>query len=65
MVVVKAQPGESADKLIARFRKKVLQSRILLELRERERHKPESERRKERKYRIRHLRELEKQREEE
>lgn len=65
MVVVKAHPGESPDKLIARFRKKVLQSGILLEAKERERHKTESERRKEKKYRVRHLQELEKQREQE
>ncbi|MBI2007382.1 MAG: 30S ribosomal protein S21 [Candidatus Blackburnbacteria bacterium] len=65
MVVVKAKPGESADRLIARFRKKVLYSGILLDARERERHKTESERRKEKKYRVKHLRELEKEREQE
>lgn len=60
MVFVKAQPGESMDKLIARFRKKILQSKILLEYKERERHKTEAEKRKERKYRLERLRELQK-----
>lgn len=60
MVVVKAKPGESADRLIARFRKKILYSGVLLEYRERERHKTAAQRRKERKYRIKHLREIEK-----
>lgn len=63
MVVVKAKPGESADRLISRFRKKIIQTGFLLELRERERHKTGSERRKEKLYRIRHLRELDKKRE--
>lgn len=65
MVVVKAKPGESADRLIARFRKKVLYSGILLDARERAHHKTESERRKEKKYRVKHLRKLEKEREQE
>lgn len=65
MVIVKAKPGESQDKLIARFRKKVLYSGILLEAKERGRHKTEAERRKEKKYRIRHLQELDKKREQE
>lgn len=60
MVVVKARPGESMDKLIARFRKKTLYSGVLLEYRERERHKTGAERRKERKYRVERIRELEK-----
>lgn len=63
MVIVKAKPGESADRLIMRFRKRIIQSGLLLELRERERHKTASERRKERKYAIRHMRELDKKRE--
>jgi ribosomal protein S21 len=61
MVLVKKQKGESDDKLIARFRKKVLSSGLLLEYRERERFKSNSEKRKEKKYRIRHLISLEKQ----
>lgn len=62
MVQVKAKPGESMDKLILRFRKKVLQSGILLELRDRERHKTEAEKRKLRKYQLIHVREIEKKR---
>ncbi len=61
MVSVKKLKGESDDKLIARFRKKVLSSGLLLEYRERERFKSNSEKRKEKKYRIRHLITLEKQ----
>lgn len=61
MVSVKKLKGESDDKLIARFRKKVLSSGLLLEYRERERFKSNSEKRKEKKYRIRHLISLEKQ----
>lgn len=62
MVVVKKQAGESDDKLIARFRKKVAFEGILLDLRDRERYKKPAERRKEKKYRLVHLRELEKKR---
>ncbi|OGM75958.1 hypothetical protein A2191_02770 [Candidatus Woesebacteria bacterium RIFOXYA1_FULL_38_9] len=61
MVVVKKQKGESDDKLIARFRKKVLASKILIDYRERERYKKDSQKRKERKYRIKHLIELQKE----
>lgn len=61
MVSVKKQSGESDDKLIARFRKKVIDSGILLEYRENTRFKSKSERRKEKKYRIKHLISLEKQ----
>jgi ribosomal protein S21 len=62
MVVVKKQKGESDDRLIARFRKKVLASGLLLDYRERERFKKDAERRKEKKYRIRHQIEIEKKR---
>jgi ribosomal protein S21 len=62
MFVVKKKKGESEDRLIARFKKKVLNEGILLELRERERYKKPAEKRKEQKYRIAHLRELEKKR---
>lgn len=42
---VKKEAGESDDKLIAKFRKKVLDSGILLELKKRERYtKPSRER---------------------
>lgn len=62
MFVVKKKKGESEDRLIARFKKKTLNEGILLELRERERYKKPAERRKEKKYRIEYLRELEKKR---
>ena len=62
MFVVKKKKGETEDRLIARFRKKTLNEGILLELRERERYKKPAERRKEKKYRIEFLRELEKKR---
>jgi len=60
MVVVKAKPGESMDRLIQRFRKRIIQSGVLLEYRERERHKTQAEKRKENKYRVAHLREIQK-----
>ncbi|MGD0523407.1 MAG: 30S ribosomal protein S21 [Candidatus Microgenomates bacterium] len=62
MFVVKKNKGESEDKLIARFKKKVLNEGLLLELRDRERYKKPAERRKEQKYRIKHMIELEKKR---
>lgn len=62
MFVVKKKKGESEDRLIARFKKKVLNEGLLLELKERERYKKPAERRKENKYRIKHLIELEKKR---
>lgn len=62
MVVVKPKPGESQDKLILRFKKRILNSGILLEIKDRERHKSQAEKRKLRKYEIRHLRDLAKKR---
>lgn len=62
MVVVKPKPGESQDKLILRFRKRVVNSGLLQEAKDRERHKTQSEKRKLRKYEIRHLREISKKR---
>lgn len=62
MFIVKKQKGESDDRLIARFKKKVLNEGILLEMRDRERYKKPAERRKEQKYRIQHQIELEKKR---
>ncbi|OGM25829.1 30S ribosomal protein S21 [Candidatus Woesebacteria bacterium RIFCSPLOWO2_01_FULL_39_61] len=62
MVVVKKKKGESEDRLIARFKKEVLDSGILQEARERSRYKTPSEKRKEQKARIKHLIELEKKR---
>jgi ribosomal protein S21 len=63
MVMVKKQKGESEDKLIARFRKKVLISGVILEYKDRERFKKKSQKRKEQKYRIKHQIEVEKKRE--
>lgn len=62
MFVIKKNKGESDDRLIARFKKKVLDEGIMLELRERDRFKKPAERRKEQKYRIKHQIELEKKR---
>ncbi|RJR28452.1 30S ribosomal protein S21 [Candidatus Microgenomates bacterium] len=62
MVYVKRLKGETDDKLISRFRKKVIISGILPEVFEKSRHKKDSERRKEKKYRIKHQIELEKKR---
>jgi ribosomal protein S21 len=62
LFVVKKKKGESDDRLIARFKKKVLNEGLLLELRDRERYKTPSEKRKEQKYRVKHLIELEKKR---
>lgn len=62
MVVVKKQKGESDDKLIARFRKKVLTSGLLLEYRDRERFEKEAEKRKKKKYRMDFQIKLEKKR---
>ena len=62
MVVVIKKKGESEDRLIARFKKEVLNSGILQEVRERARYKTPSEKRKEQKARIKFLIELEKKR---
>lgn len=62
MVVVTKKKGETEDKLIARFRKMVIDSGIIQEVRDRSRFKSEGEKRKERKARIRHSIELEKKR---
>ncbi len=62
MFVVKKKKGESEDRLIARFKKRVLDEGILLELKDRMSYKKPAERRKEAKYRIKHLIELEKKR---
>jgi ribosomal protein S21 len=62
MVVVKKKKGESDDKLISRFKKKVLNSGILQEVRDKQRYKSPSEKRKEKKARIKHQIELEKKR---
>ncbi len=62
MVVVKKQKGESDDRLIARFRKKVLASKLLIDYKENSRYKKESQKRAEKKKRIKYMIELEKQR---
>ena len=62
MVIVKKQKGESEDRLIARFKKEVLESGILEEVRDRQRHKTEQEKRKEKRSRVKHSIELEKNR---
>ena len=62
MFIVKKKKGESEDKLISRFKKKTLDEGIILEVRDRERYKKPSERKKETKYRIAHMIELEKKR---
>lgn len=62
MVVVVKKKGESEEKLIARFKKKIVDSGILQEVRERARYKSPAERRKEKKARIKFLIELEKKR---
>ena len=62
MFIVKKKKGESEDKLIARFKKKTLDEGIILEARERDRYKKPSEKRKEKKYRIAHMIEIEKKR---
>lgn len=49
MVYVVKQKGESEDKLIARFKKMVMDSNVLQEARDRQRHKTASEKRKDQK----------------
>jgi len=46
--VVRKAPGESNESLIAKFRRKVLADNILQELKEKERYKPPSVKKKER-----------------
>jgi small subunit ribosomal protein S21 len=62
MFIVTKKQGESDDALLARFRKKTVMSGLLLELRDRERFKKPSEKRKEKKYKINFARMLEKKR---
>lgn len=62
MVVVKRKKGESEDRLISRFRKKILNEGIILEARDRQFHTKASEKRKEKKYRIKFYQELERKR---
>jgi small subunit ribosomal protein S21 len=62
VVFVKKKKGESEDRLIARFRKKVVNEGILFEIREKERYKKPSERRQEKIKRVKHQIKLEKKR---
>ncbi|HCR35685.1 MAG: 30S ribosomal protein S21 [Candidatus Woesebacteria bacterium GW2011_GWC2_33_12] len=62
MLIVTKKKGESDDSLLARFRKKTIVSGLMLELRDRERFKKPSEKRKEKKYKIEFQRMLEKKR---
>lgn len=51
MVAVKAEKGESVDKLIRRFKKKIKKSDLMGQLRERRYYKKPSDKRKEKKRR--------------
>lgn len=62
MVVVTKKPGESDDRLIARFKKRVLDEDIIQEARDRSQYIPPSQKRKEKKYRQAFRRELERKR---
>ena len=62
MVVVKKPKGKSDEWLIAQFRKKVTESGLLEDYRNNTRFKKGSEKRKEQKYRLAHMRALEKKR---
>lgn len=55
MVFVKKKKGESDDKLISRFRKKVVNSGVLEEARLRKHHVPKSQKRKEKKARLKYI----------
>ncbi len=46
-VVIKAQPGDTADQIIRKFKKKILQDQLLTELKDREFYKKPSIRKKE------------------
>lgn len=46
--VVRKKPGDTEEKLIAEFRKRVQANRVLPEIRDREYHKPDSVKKKER-----------------
>lgn len=61
MVSVKRGPGDTNDSLVAKFRKYVTRSGLLDEVRERGRFISKAEKRKEKKDRIKHQIELNKQ----
>jgi len=62
VVIVKKKKGESEDKLISRFKKKIIYSGLIPEIRERDRFKSKAEKKKEKKARVKHQIELEKKR---
>jgi ribosomal protein S21 len=62
MVIVKKKKGESEDKLITRFKRRVVNSGLLQEARDRSRFVSKAEKRKENKARKKHRIELEKKR---
>lgn len=62
MVVVKKKKGESENKLISRFRKKVISTGILLEAREKDRYEKPSQKRQKDKKRVQFQIQLEKKR---
>lgn len=51
--IVRKKPGESEDKLIAKFRKKIQAEQFLTEIKEREHYKKPSVVKKEKKYELR------------
>lgn len=61
MVSVKRGPGDTNESLISKFRKYVTRSGLLDEVRERDRFVSKAEKRKEKKDRIKHQIELDKQ----
>lgn len=62
MFIVKKKKGESDDALLTRFRKKTISTGLIPELREKERFKKPSEKKKERKYRLKFENKLAKKR---
>lgn len=63
MAKVVREPGESEDRLIARFRKKALDEEIVQEARKLKEFIPKSQLRKEKKYRLKFYDELKRKRE--
>ena len=61
-IVVTKKPGESDDRLIARFKKRTFEAGIVEEARKRKEYVPKSQLRKEKKYRLEFLHKLERRR---
>jgi ribosomal protein S21 len=61
VIVVKRKKGESEDRLISRFRKRVISEKLLVDYKEKDRYKKPSRKKYEKGKRIKHLIELEKQ----